>query len=103
MSHPRHIPPVARRGDETRLAESAFAWQTLRALTQDLLTAPDQATKRRVRIAIEQLLMSRCGQCGALLSDPDDRADPLADRCLACRLTSATPIPVPDDTDDVPF
>lgn len=101
---PRHIPPVPRRGDRTTLSESAFAWQSLRALTQDLLTAPDRAAKRRVLAAIEQLLMSRCGSCGALLPQ-DDRADELADLCLACRLMSVTPINAPDDDDDieVPF
>ena len=103
MTHPRHIPPVPRRGDQTTLSESAFAWQSLRALTQDLFMAPDRATKRQVQAAIEQLLMSRCGQCGALLP-PEDRADELADLCLSCRIAAATPINAPDDDDsDVPF
>jgi hypothetical protein len=101
MTHPRHMPLVPHRGDQRALSETAFAWMELRALVQDLLTTTDRATRHRLCAAITQLFMSRCAQCGALLPQ-DDRADPLADLCLACHPASVMPITAPDD-DEVPF
>ena len=102
MTHPRSRALVPRRGDRTTRAAAACAWQPVGGLSQDRLAAPARATQPRVRAAIAQRHMSRCGHGGARRADPEQRADPSPDLCRACR-RAATPITALDDDTELPF
>ncbi|NTU81992.1 MAG: hypothetical protein HGA45_21875 [Chloroflexales bacterium] len=80
------------------------AYQELRALTEDLVDAADEAQYQQVRLAITHWLQGHCTDCGVLIDRERRRQREAEPRCLVCALPmrSAPSTPPGDDT-EVPF